>query len=363
MKHMTKIIKNLIIILIIIFLSLFFLELFFSLYLGFGKNKIFNKFTERSIFYQKGENFQNFSNFFKYYPNEKIRSLGLFYKKNPVSLDDLKIEYDYFLETNNLGLVMKNNILNNEEVNLIIGDSFTEGQGATPWFYELEEVWKFKHKNINLGILGTGPMQWLNLTDYIIKEKSLKINGIVINIILDDLFRQNWKFNDDQINCLRKAECTYSGYFQGIDFKKFKNYKEIKNYQINKSKNFNKSKEFKNFLNKLNVLNEINKYLRFYISRDTRIQNYKSIEKLTKYSNKNVYINIIPTKNISLETLKEDKIYKELTNYLRKYGFSFNICYISNDGFHLYDQHPNKYGYQKIKKCTIDGLNFIYKKN
>ena len=39
-----------------------------------------------------------------------------------------------------------------------MGDSFTEGQGATPWFYELEKDFSGSViKPVNLGILGTGP--------------------------------------------------------------------------------------------------------------------------------------------------------------------------------------------------------------
>ena len=80
------------------------------------------------------------------------------------------IEYDYSIKTNNLGLVMKNNINNFDKVNLFLGDSFTEGQGALPWFYELEKGWNVKFKPINGGLLGTGPMQWFELAQYLKKK-------------------------------------------------------------------------------------------------------------------------------------------------------------------------------------------------
>ena len=64
--------------------------------------------------------------------------MTLFTKEEIVSPNDIIIETDYNIETNNLGLVMKKDIYKNDRVLLVIGDSFTEGQGAEPWFYDLE---------------------------------------------------------------------------------------------------------------------------------------------------------------------------------------------------------------------------------
>ena len=129
-----------------------------------GLDKETSDFTYRTMLYEFGKNFKNYVDFFKYYPNTSIRSLTLYSKTKPTKLSDLVIEYDYVIHTNNAGLVMKKDLKNSEEVIYVIGDSFTEGQGASPWFYKMEELNnKINVKLVNLGILGTGPTQWKNL--------------------------------------------------------------------------------------------------------------------------------------------------------------------------------------------------------
>ena len=123
-----------------------------------------NPYNTRTMLFEAGENFQNFNGYFKYFPSQEIRSTTLYSKAEPTSVDDLVIEYDYLIRTNNFGLVMKRDVSPNEHAIFVIGDSFTEGQGASPWFYELEDSYDAHGAQlINLGILGTGPQQWENL--------------------------------------------------------------------------------------------------------------------------------------------------------------------------------------------------------
>ena len=72
---------------------------------------------------------------------------------------------------------------------------------------------------INLGILGTGPQQWLNLTNFLVSSYDLSVKGLVINIIPGDMTRKVWTFNERQIRCLRRGQCDYSLDFQGFDFR------------------------------------------------------------------------------------------------------------------------------------------------
>ena len=58
------------------------------------------------MLFESGTNFRNYDNFFKYEPNISIRSVTLYSKTNPVNVDDVIIEYDYIISTNNAGLVM-----------------------------------------------------------------------------------------------------------------------------------------------------------------------------------------------------------------------------------------------------------------
>ena len=57
-------------------------------------------------------------------------------------------EYDYYIQTNNLGLVMKNNVYQRETIHLFIGNSFTEGQEQTPGFTDLRIIGRMFMKNL-----------------------------------------------------------------------------------------------------------------------------------------------------------------------------------------------------------------------
>ena len=51
-------------------------------------------YKNRTMLFEVGDNFQNSNDYFKYFPNQKIRSITLFSRVN-TSTDDLVIEYDY----------------------------------------------------------------------------------------------------------------------------------------------------------------------------------------------------------------------------------------------------------------------------
>ena len=53
-----------------------------------------------------------------------------------------KQEYSIWSTTNNLGLVQASDAQPGKPSIAIFGDSFTEPQATTPWFYALENHWK-----------------------------------------------------------------------------------------------------------------------------------------------------------------------------------------------------------------------------
>lgn len=90
------------------------------------------------MLFQYGDNFRNEKGHFTYHANKNIRSVTLYSTERPSSMDEIAIEYDYTMVTNNAGLVMMEDIDMDKSHYYIVGDSFTEGQGAAPWFYPLE---------------------------------------------------------------------------------------------------------------------------------------------------------------------------------------------------------------------------------
>ncbi len=83
----------------------------------------------RVVFFDgSGSIFRNQGDIFTYIPHNDVRNLTAFFFDN-----ELRIEYDYHLRTNNLGLVQDVDTIAERESLLLLGDSFTEGQGAEQW--------------------------------------------------------------------------------------------------------------------------------------------------------------------------------------------------------------------------------------
>ena len=84
----------------------------------------------RVVFFDGDDSiFENHGDIFTYLPRNTIRNvLAVF------SPAGFTVEYDYRFRTNNLGLTQDADIVPGRKSLLLLGDSFTEGQGAEPWF-------------------------------------------------------------------------------------------------------------------------------------------------------------------------------------------------------------------------------------
>jgi hypothetical protein len=259
---------------------------------------------------------------------------------------------------------MSQNINNGDEVFLIIGDSFTEGQGYKPWFYEFEKIYH-KSKPVNLGILGTGPIQWLELTNFVVKNYNLKVTGIIINLILPNLDRGIWNFNELQINCLKNEKCPYRGDFQGFDFSRYKEEKDLKQYVLTKSSLplpsdlyfINEKSIVKKTIKKSRIYTELIAPIKYqYIDKDfVYHKNISALKELFLISNNKIFINIINTKDqTSFAKYEKNETLKKFLKFLHKEKKNYKLCWLNKDYFYLYDSHPNKIGYKHILSCTFE---------
>src|SRR5262249_3381632 len=73
---------------------------------------------------------------FTYGANRTIRS-QLYVVTDPKGPHLVKV-YDYMLKTNSYGMAQLHDPIQGKPAILLLGDSFTEGSGAAPWFYEIE---------------------------------------------------------------------------------------------------------------------------------------------------------------------------------------------------------------------------------
>ena len=144
--------NNLIISILSIILTLISIELLFTFVKGKGTK--FSSPFQRYMLFEEGDVFQNIENYFKYSSNKNILA-KTFYRINNKWVE----EYSYEITTNNFGLVQNNNIKKNTPSILFLGDSYVEGQGASPWVNNFRGNYK-DYQIINGGILGTGPQQF-----------------------------------------------------------------------------------------------------------------------------------------------------------------------------------------------------------
>jgi len=159
-----------------------------------------------------GSAFENVGRFFLYRPASVIRAAAYF--DTAVGLVQ---EYEYEFHTNNLGLVQKDNVVAGAPSVLILGDSFTEGQGAEPWFERVAPFFVARnHQPINGGLLGTGFSQWILLHEHL-RARNIVIKKLIVVLISDDYERPIWNFSTQVLNCLSSyLNCMGDEEFYGM---------------------------------------------------------------------------------------------------------------------------------------------------
>ena len=156
------------------------------------------QWNQRIIFFEGRDTiFENHQDIFTYIPHDEIRNLTGFF-----SDDEFIVEYDYHFRTNNFGLVQDADIVPERESLLLLGDSFTEGQGAEPWFRLVSpEIDKLGYQAINGGLLATGFEQWLRLDRYL-ADQHVRIRKLVVIFISHDYHRLVTHFPSVVLQCL-----------------------------------------------------------------------------------------------------------------------------------------------------------------
>jgi hypothetical protein len=344
---------NLLIVMISFVIGLLFIELFLQL---FSVNKFNDK---RYLFYSKPSLLdQNKS--FGYNKNTYVREIAVYGNGN-----NFYIEYDTSFITNNIGLVQKISFDEKKKSIVLIGDSFTQGQGAIPWFYQLEDDWKNnEHQLVNLGIIGTGVEQWKDTLQWFSSIGEIK--HIVICCISDDWVRPRWyayedaeqkalAFTHSVENNFQKSQEQPIIYFIDKDSDHqtiLKRAKYIANSNVG---------GIKEFLKKIYLVLIMHRALQKY---NLGYHNYNEIDFSKNRTSFDQIISAYGANHITVLQLpqKEEVIqgeYSELGKKVKNFILSRHIPYIDglalcnlNKGdFYKNDAHPNAQGYKKIFDC------------
>lgn len=351
---------------LIIFSSSILCFIFLEYFYRFIKNNSLHENFFGTLIFQKGKVFKNIGDIFTYHPNIDNRRVQVISFVD----DESKtfIEYDYSVRTNNIGLIMNNDVYENETVTLFLGDSFTEGQGARPWFYELENEWNNSNKPMNGGIMGTGPMQWLKFSKYFNQKLNLNYDQIHVILIVTDLIRPVWNIKQQVNDCLIYTNCKYSANFQGLDLKNFNN-KDIINHvniltekypQQPRAFEFNRSiyDNLKYLLKSSYIISDIYKFLRDEMGYFFPItnKNLEALLSIQEYSNKPLKITLI--NNEKEIDRNETRIFQfnlasSLFKWSEKNNIEIQLCTFKENMYHQYDSHLNSSGYNLLKKCIL----------
>ena len=150
-----------------------------------------------------------------YEPN-KTMQFELAYLLNP-KVPRLEPEYAYRITTNSYGLVQLNEPVPDKPAILLLGDSFTEGQGASPWFYDVEKRWpaESQYQLLNGGLFGTGFQHWTPI--YRRLAATLQVRKVVILFIAHDWLRFVFARPPETLACLQSLpSCDGSSLFYGL---------------------------------------------------------------------------------------------------------------------------------------------------
>jgi hypothetical protein len=312
------------------------------------------------ILFIDGDNgtFRNQGDIFTYVPHSEIGSTVVYFSDHAYD-----VEYDYRFHTNNYGLVQDFDVVPAHPSILLLGDSFTEGQGAEPWFRQLAaKADSLPYQIVNGGFFGTGFEQWGKLERYLSDEKRVQIRKLIVLFISDDYLRHSWNFSETFLRCLQLDSFCNSG---DGDFNRRPSSAEL-SARVDEIRAFRKPRTSLQRLQQhartlLPATYRVYDYLRTKFGWDQYTARQKSrlaIANFMKaYGKDNVAFVHLPQKD---EMNGPNEIGMEARQSIRDAGGElydgFKLCGLTAVDYYIHDGHPNKQGYGKIANCVGDVL-------
>jgi hypothetical protein len=155
-----------------------------------------------SYFIESPELFRDQNDKFGYEPFSQNRQVAVFTDYNSSGWN-LTSPFT----ANNAGLVQKGNIDPSKQYTVFVGDSYTQGVGARPWFYDLEQEMT-SLPLANLGVVGMGVQHWTKAIEWF--DKSIaRVEKIVVLFITDNFPRPYWnaKVTQDYVAFCHEERC------------------------------------------------------------------------------------------------------------------------------------------------------------
>jgi hypothetical protein len=328
------------------------------------------QWDKRLMFFSGGSVFQNQKwGGFVYQPNARIHSLT--YYITDQNIPNLTKEYEYEVRTNSSGLVQAADLDKSRPSIIFLGDSYTEGQGADPWFYQLESSWlkSSKYQVINGGILGTGFETWERL--YQSLAITSKINKIVIIFISSDWIRSVWQFSDQDLECLKSAAlCKGSDNFYGLPDNQNEADLQINRIARARIDYLAVRKKEQNILKTSAIYQRL-----LWPAYNMWSPRRKAEDEMNFEKSKNAILSMataVGSNNLMFIHLpQKDELNSGIVSegrrgrdFIRRHGFvlvdGFEKCGLKVTDYHLHDGHPNSSGYSKIAECVDRSVREVF---
>lgn len=168
-----------------------------------------NSVGERFLF-TSPDSFRDIGKFWTYSPNRTIREVAIYQK----ALGGFEQEYDCLYPTDRLGFVDNRNSDRKDFDFLLLGDSFTQGQGGCPWASRLRH--EVPGVSIyNAGLQGTGPGNWAPEAQYLL-DNGLRFRNEIFIFISDDFRRVLFNYGQALFSCLHDISLCHGQFFYPI---------------------------------------------------------------------------------------------------------------------------------------------------
>jgi len=321
----------------------------------------------RLMFFSDGRNFRNTAwGGYAYEPGATIDA-ATYYITN-LDPKELVLEYRYQYRTNALGRVQRTELDSVKPSIVFLGDSFTEGQGAVPWFYRLEAGWPrtSPYQLVNGGMLGTGVEDWARL--YQDLSRTLNITKAVVIYIGDDWHRPVWQLPAQTLACLRSSgQCVGDENFYGLPADSGAAASQVDRIAQYRIRQLEALRDSTSLVRRTAVYRRLvapvarrvkGKLLDIRMPEDAMLDQLeiskRDITRLVdRLGRENVLFVYLPQRH---ELERGPNLYgKKANDFITESGYSLvdgrAQCGLTAKDYHPHDGHPNVNGYAKIEAC------------
>lgn len=292
----------------------------------------------------------NRDGFWNFSSNKAFRETAVY----RTGMNDYFIEYDCAYKSDDLGFVDNKPHIRDYDY-LLIGDSFTFGQGGCPWIDKLRE----RNKNTtiyNAGLMGTGINHWKSTLAFL--KQNFAFKKLIVIYISNDFFRDGWLWPKEQLDCLQTGKCEKDYWYPETE-----DTKVLALARARASDRENILSRAVYFANRylwpemllVSQIKRFGKYIIHYFDHRTADElipknSRESFDEIVRTNRDMVTFVQIPAKSeAAMHTDNNESL--SVSAFMKKSGIQNYTCKLNYSDYLNYDDHPNKFGYEKIVNC------------